>query len=134
MLCNCRQYPRRLGIHILREIKCLFRLLGQSLFTHLRLYDFVRSCSLHNLNNKIILGKTENLKTVIDVMDKSCPQILEKCVTLLPTTEKSSLLVTSNVDLQWLADRACTIWSAGNKAYSSCTYVMKLTFLYMCIF
>lgn len=53
------------------------------------------------------------MKTVIDVMDKSCPHILEKCVSLLQTSEKSTLLVTSNVDLQWLADRACTIWPAG---------------------
>lgn len=28
MLCNFRLYPRRLAIHILREIKCLFKLLG----------------------------------------------------------------------------------------------------------
>ena len=47
-------------------------------------------------------------------MDKSCPQILEKCVTSLSTTEKATLLVTANVDLQWIADRASTIWSAGS--------------------
>lgn len=36
MLCNCRQSPRRLGIHILREIKCLFKLIGlyQVFFLH----------------------------------------------------------------------------------------------------
>lgn len=61
----------------------------------------------------IILGKSDNTKPVIDVMDKSCSQILEKCVSLLPTTEKAALLMTSNVDLQWMAERASTIWSSG---------------------
>lgn len=28
MLCNCRPCPRRLSAHILREIKCLMKILG----------------------------------------------------------------------------------------------------------
>lgn len=51
-------------------------------------------------------------------MDKSCLQILEKCVPSLSTTEKAALLVTSSVDLQWIADKASTVWSAGKYIFS----------------
>lgn len=66
------------------------------------------------IDSSYISGKSESVKTVIDVMDRSCPQIVEKCVALLPTSEKATLPVTANVDLQWLADRASTIWSTGD--------------------
>ncbi len=64
-------------------------------------------------------GKTDNMRAVIDVMDRSCYQILEKWVTLLPMAEKAALPVTSNVDLQWLTDRASTIWPAGTRQHNN---------------
>lgn len=80
------------------------------------------------IDSSNITGKSESVKTVIDVMDRSCPQILEKCVLLLPTSEKATLPVTANVDLQWLADRASTIWSTGDllisqKVHLVCEYI-----------
>lgn len=32
MLCNCRPCPRRLSAHILREVKCLVKILGLNFF------------------------------------------------------------------------------------------------------
>jgi hypothetical protein len=86
MLCNCRLYPRRLSVHILREVKTLIRSLG---------------CS-------------EDDQPVIDVIDRCCPQVMEKCLGMLPPAEKAAALSISNVDLQWIADRSSCVWTAGN--------------------
>jgi len=32
MLCNCRLYPRRLAVHILREVKLLLKTLGNYIY------------------------------------------------------------------------------------------------------
>lgn len=85
MLCNCRLYPRRLSVHILREVKTLIK----------------------------SLGCCEDDQPVIDVMDRCCPQVMEKCLGMLPPAEKSAVLATSNIDLQWIADRSSCIWTAG---------------------
>ena len=85
MLCNCRLYPRRLSVHILREVKTLIK----------------------------SLGCCEDDQPVIDVMDRCCPQVMEKCLGMLPPAEKSAVLSTSNIDLQWIADRSSCIWTAG---------------------
>lgn len=50
---------------------------------------------------------------VIDVIDPCCPQAIEKCIPLLPPTEKAALQGISSIDLQWLADRNSCIWTAG---------------------
>lgn len=86
MLCSCRLYPRRLAVHILRETKMLLKSLG---------------CS-------------DSDQPVIDVIDQCCPQVVEKCLSMLPPAEKSAILSTSNVDLQWIADRNSCVWTAGN--------------------
>jgi hypothetical protein len=85
MLCNCRLYPRRLSVHILREVKTLIK----------------------------SLGCCEDDQPVIDVMDRCCPQVMEKCLGMLPPAEKSAVLSTSNIDLQRIADRSSCIWTAG---------------------
>jgi len=41
MLCNCRPCPRRLSAHILREIKCLIKILGQYIEAFLVVLIFV---------------------------------------------------------------------------------------------
>ncbi|XP_024946755.1 protein furry isoform X2 [Cephus cinctus] len=85
MLCNCRLYPRRLAVHILREIKLLLKM----------------------------LGALEDDQPVIDVMDACCPLVLEKCYHMLPPAEKAAATSTSNVDLQWIAERSSCVWTAG---------------------
>ncbi|KAJ4438985.1 hypothetical protein ANN_14939 [Periplaneta americana] len=85
MLCNCRLYPRRLSVHILREVKTLIK----------------------------SLGCCEDEQPVIDVVDRCCPQVMEKCLGMLPPAEKAAALSISNVDLQWIADRSSCIWTAG---------------------
>lgn len=54
---------------------------------------------------------------VIDVIDKSCPQLIERCLPMLPSTEKSAAITASaanSIDLQWIVDRSAPIWTAGN--------------------
>uniref|UniRef100_A0A1B6DZ54 Protein furry n=1 Tax=Clastoptera arizonana TaxID=38151 RepID=A0A1B6DZ54_9HEMI len=85
MLCNCRLTPRRLAVHILREIKILLKALG----------DF------------------EDDQAVSDVIDRSCPQVIETTLAILPPAEKAAVLSTSNIDLQWIVDRNSSIWTGG---------------------
>ncbi|XP_068083711.1 protein furry [Anabrus simplex] len=85
MLCNCRLYLRRLSVHILREVKMLLKGLG---------------CS-------------EDDQPVIDVIDRCCPQVMEKCLSMLPPAEKAAALSVSNIDLQWIVDRSSCVWTAG---------------------
>lgn len=84
MLCNYRVSSRRVSVLILKEVKCLLKLLN---------------CSEE--------------PPVIDVIDPCCAQAVEKCLSLLPAVEKTALQGISNVDLQWLADRNSCIWTAG---------------------
>jgi hypothetical protein len=85
MLCNCRLYPRRLSVHILREVKMLIK----------------------------SLGCFEDDQPVIDVIDRCCPQVMEKCLGMLPPAEKAAALSVSSIDLQWIADRSSCVWTAG---------------------
>ncbi|XP_046735470.1 protein furry [Diprion similis] len=85
MLCNCRLCPRRLAVHILREVKLLLK----------------------------TLGGLDDDQPVIDVIDACCPAVLEKCYHMLPPGEKAAATSTSNVDLQWIADRSTCVWTAG---------------------
>ncbi|XP_063986587.1 protein furry isoform X3 [Diachasmimorpha longicaudata] len=85
MLCNCRLYPRRLAVHILREVKVLLK----------------------------ALGGLETDQPVIDAIDACCPVVLEKCYHMLPPAEKAAAASTSNVDLQWIAERSSCVWTAG---------------------
>nr|CAD7427510.1 unnamed protein product [Timema monikensis] len=85
MLCNCRLQPRRLSVHVLREVKTLLK--G--------------------------LGCVDDDQPVIDVIDQCCPQVMEKCLGMLPPAEKAAALSTSIVDLQWIADRSSCVWTAG---------------------
>lgn len=84
MLCNIRLSPRRLSVHILKDTKILLKTLG---------------CSED--------------QAVIDVIDRCCPQVLEKCLPVLPAAEKAAAQAVSTIDLQWLADRNAGIWTSG---------------------
>lgn len=84
MLCNIRLSPRRLSVHILKDAKILLKTLG---------------CSED--------------QAVIDVIDRCCPQVLEKCLPVLPAAEKAAAQAVSTIDLQWLADRNAGIWTSG---------------------
>lgn len=52
MLCQCRLCPRRLSVHILKEIKNLFK----------------------------PLSHPDGDLPVIDVIDRCCPDVIEKCL------------------------------------------------------
>lgn len=48
------------------------------------------------------------------MIDACCPVVLEKCYPMLPPAEKAAAASTSNVDLQWIADRSSCVWTAGS--------------------
>ncbi|XP_030386037.1 protein furry isoform X4 [Scaptodrosophila lebanonensis] len=85
LLCNYRPYLRKLAAMILKEVKNLMRALG--------------------------IPETE--PPLIDVMDRCCPQIIERCLPLLPQTEKTAILNANCIDLQWIAERTSGVWLAG---------------------
>ncbi|RVE51056.1 hypothetical protein evm_004347 [Chilo suppressalis] len=87
MLCQCKPYPRRLAVHVLREAKCLLE--------------------------KLQLTGEE--PALIDVADEHVPQLAERCLPLLPPAEKQAVLATSQPDLVWVADRAHGVWTAGTQ-------------------
>lgn len=47
-----------------------------------------------------LLACSENL-SVIDVLDQNCACVLERCLPLLPPTEKAAIQAVTNVDFQW---------------------------------
>lgn len=86
MLCNCRSYPRKLAVMIMKEIKNLSR----------------------------ALGVPESEPHLIDVIDKYCPQVLDKCLPMLPQVDRMAILNANVIDLQWIADRSGGIWNTGS--------------------
>lgn len=112
MLCNCRSYPRKLAVNILKEVKNLYRALG--------------------------LPETEQF--LIDVIDKCCPavsdlgfiqfikrfeykfyilheykfQVLDKCLPLLTQMDRMAMLNANIIDLQWIAERTGGHWISGH--------------------
>lgn len=86
MLCNSRLYLRKLAVMILKEVK--------------------------NLNRSLCLP--ENEPHLVDVIDKYCPQVLDKCLHMLPQVDRMAMLNANVIDLQWIADRSSGIWTTGN--------------------
>lgn len=97
MLSTYRLSTRRLSVLILKEVKSLLKLLN---------------CS--------------DYPAVIDIMDQYCLQVVEKCLHLLPPAEKTAIQSVPNIDLQWIADRNSSSWTAGlfedGSVKSSTTY------------
>jgi hypothetical protein len=73
------------------------------------------------------LGCCEDDLPVIDVIDRCCPQVVEKCLGMLPPAEKAAALAVSNIDLQWIADRSSCVWTAGK--YFLCNLEILLLYL-----
>lgn len=62
------------------------------------------------------LDNTKEELPVIDVIDKACPHLVERCLPMLPSVEKSAAMTASaanSIDLQWIVDRNAPIWTAG---------------------
>ncbi|XP_061707570.1 protein furry isoform X3 [Cydia pomonella] len=85
MLCQCKAYPRRLAVHILRETKSLLEKLGLT----------TEECAL------------------IDAADAHVPALAERCLPLLPPAEKQALLAVGQPDLVCVAERSHAVWTAG---------------------
>ncbi|CAD7002946.1 unnamed protein product [Ceratitis capitata] len=85
LLCHYRPFLRKLAAMILKEVKNLMKALG--------------------------IPETE--PPVIDVIDKCCPQVLEKCLPHLPPSEKTAILNANAIDLQWITERTSGVWMAG---------------------
>ncbi|XP_055686760.1 protein furry isoform X4 [Lutzomyia longipalpis] len=86
VLCNSRPQPRKLAVHIMKEVK----------------------------NLKKALGLPETEPPLIDVIDKCCPSLMDKCLPMLPQAERAAMLAANVIDLQWIADRTSGIWSIGH--------------------
>ncbi|XP_058065820.1 protein furry [Anopheles bellator] len=86
MLCNCRSQPRKFAVSILKEVKML----------------------------KKLLGIPEAEPSLIDVIDRCCPQVLEKCLHMLPQTDRTAMLNANVIDLQWIVDRNSGVWTTGH--------------------
>lgn len=59
------------------------------------------------------LGVPETEPYLIDVIDKYCPQVLDKCLPMLPQVDRMAILNANVIDLQWIADRTGGIWTTG---------------------
>ncbi|XP_030039716.1 protein furry isoform X2 [Manduca sexta] len=85
MLCQCKAYPRRLAVHVMRETKYLLE--------------------------KLQLTRDE--PALIDAADAHVPYFAEKCLPLLPPAEKQAILAAGQPDLVWIAERTHAVWTAG---------------------
>ncbi|XP_063891301.1 protein furry isoform X5 [Helicoverpa armigera] len=85
MLCQCKAYPRRLAVHVLREAKYLLE--------------------------KLQLTRDE--PALIDAADAHTAYFAEKCLPLLPPAEKGAIFTAGQIDLVWLAERSHAVWTAG---------------------
>ncbi|CAK1553994.1 unnamed protein product [Leptosia nina] len=85
MLCQCKAYPRRLAVHILRECKSLLE--------------------------RLQLNRDE--PALIDAADAHVPYFTEKCLGALPPAEKQAVLAAGQPDLVWLVERTHPVWTCG---------------------
>ncbi|XP_025086109.1 protein furry homolog isoform X4 [Pomacea canaliculata] len=83
MMCSCRIMTRKLAFHLLREVR-----------------NILTACSVIQ----------DFSLSLLDVIDKACPVIVEKLLSHLPPQEKAIVLTQPNIDLMWVADRAVTLW------------------------
>ncbi|GAB1603756.1 protein furry-like isoform X6 [Argonauta hians] len=87
MLCSIRLVTRKLALLLLKEVRC-------------------------------ILTTTESAQSglsapcLLDMMNQHSLAAMKMILPYLPASEKAAVLVASNIDLQWILDRAAHIWSA----------------------
>ncbi|GAB0100590.1 protein furry [Sergentomyia squamirostris] len=86
VLCNSRPQPRKLAVLIMKEVK----------------------------NLKKAVGIPETEPHLIDVIDKCCPLLMDKCLHMLPQAERTAMLAANVIDLQWIVDRTSGIWTVGH--------------------
>lgn len=98
-LCNTRSYPRKLAVHILKEVKNLTRQ----------------------------LSVPEGEPSLVDVIDKICPQLMmERCLPSLPQTERAAVLSANVIDLQWISERTNGVWTVGHTEDSTRASTLSL--------
>ncbi|XP_063955306.1 protein furry homolog [Lytechinus pictus] len=85
-LCSCRPLIRRLSFFVLKEVRALFSILGYS-----RVDD----------------------DSVLDVIDRACPGVVESFIHQLPPAEKATITALPTVDLQWVVERSINQWSGS---------------------
>uniref|UniRef100_A0A336KDY9 CSON006532 protein n=1 Tax=Culicoides sonorensis TaxID=179676 RepID=A0A336KDY9_CULSO len=96
MLCNCRPFPRKYGYFILKEVKNLIK----------------------------ALGLTETEPPLIDVIDKCCPDVLDKCAAMLSQKDKAEMIALNTIDLHWLTDRVGPIWVQSEDSTKNSTLTL----------
>ncbi|KAL5012719.1 hypothetical protein ScPMuIL_011270 [Solemya velum] len=76
---------------------------------------FFHSYSTYLFAVYLLLSSTQFMTcepNLLDVIDQACATIVERLLPMLPSGEKPVVL-TSNIDLAWVMDRASTVWSPG---------------------
>ncbi|XP_071510567.1 protein furry homolog-like [Diadema antillarum] len=85
-LCSGRPLIRRLSFFVLKEVRALFGILGYS-----RVDD----------------------DSVLDVIDRACPSVVESFINQLPPAEKATITALPSLDLQWVVERSINQWSGS---------------------
>lgn len=64
----------------------------------------------------------------LSVFIRWCGCVVESVLTLLPAGERSAVAATTNIDLQWLADRSSSVWTGGKN--DSCILLFFVSSIY----
>lgn len=83
-------------------------------------------------NLKKLLGIPDTEPPMIDVIDKACPQVLDKCMHMLPQTDKTAIMNANLIDLQWIIDRSSGIWTTGHVEDSTKSSTLTLNVSQTC--
>ncbi|XP_061189012.1 protein furry-like [Saccostrea echinata] len=84
MMCSARVVTRKLAVHLLKEVRNIF-------------------------NSANTQGNCE--PCLLEMIDRSCGDIIKRLLPSLPHSEKSLIMTSSNIDLTWIIDRAASVWN-----------------------
>ncbi|XP_078324716.1 protein furry-like isoform X6 [Crassostrea virginica] len=87
MMCSARVVTRKLAVHLLKEVRNIF-------------------------NSANTQGSAE--PCLLEMIDRSCGDIIKRLLPSLPPSEKSLIMTSSNIDLTWIIDRAASVWNPTN--------------------
>lgn len=87
MMCSARVVTRKLAVHLLKEVRNIF-------------------------NTANTQGNYE--PCLLEMIDRSCGDIIKRLLPSLPHSEKSLIMTSSNIDLTWIIDRAASVWNPTN--------------------
>ncbi|KAL4229825.1 hypothetical protein ACF0H5_010217 [Mactra antiquata] len=90
MLCNHRIVTRKLAAHLLKEVKQIFS-------------------SVPALSTEQVV-----CRSLLEVMDTACPLVVERLLPSLAPSERTFILNSSSVDLQWLLERSANVWNSSH--------------------